>query len=231
MEELKVMEELKRLVEEFDGEIYDLCYTVLQRFGETEEVFEYVCKNLLESPVHGTIHIDHVFAEEEIALYKSLYGEFIDGILNCMIKKCNQGLVATDCFYHHLWDSICINFTTLKDRSFAFYYVLIDPTIPYQYLGLPISMSNAQFKKIVDENKESINKLKYILRSGYNQRTEQASLLLNCLDSIDDVKSKTVVLAQAIMLFSKSSPYDRLDAVIQQIDKRIKELEAEESVL
>ena len=91
-------------------------------------------------------------------------------------------------------------------------------------------MSNAQFKKVVDENKESINKLKYILQSGYNQRTEQASLLLNCLDSIDDVKSKAVVLAQAIMLFSKSSSYDRLDAVIQQIDKKIKELEWEESV-
>ncbi len=99
---------------------------------------------------------------------------------------------------------------------------MIDPTIPYQYLGKPISMSNERFKELVEKNKDSIDKVKYIAKSQYSQRTEDASLLLNCLDKIGDFESKTVVLAQAIEILSRFRTLRALDIdeFIQRIDAK-----------
>ena len=224
------MEKINDLLGSFTGEIYDLCYEILKRFGDDASVFEFVCKTFTKRPKNGTIAIETHFSKDEVDEYESVNGNTIDGLLNSTIKKCNLGFIPVADFYKSLWGALCANFSTPKEKAFAFYYVLIDSTIPYQYLGKPVSMSNERFKEMVDRNKESIEKVKYIMRSGYSQRTERASLLLNCLNEIDDFESKTVVLAQAIPLLNKSSSAGRLDldTLIQQIDKKIEELEAQE---
>lgn len=221
------MEELNNLLSGFTGEIYNLCFEILERFGDDESVFEFVCKTFTGRPKNGTIVIEEYFSEEEIDEYESVNGDTVDGILNSTIKKCNLGLIPVSDFYKVLWGALCAYFSTPKEKAFAFYYVLIDSTIPFQYLGKPVSMSNERFREMVKKNKESIEKVKYIIKSGYSQRTERASLLLNCLNEIDDFESKAVVLAQAIPLFNKSPSVGQLDldTLIQQIDKKLEELE------
>lgn len=225
------MEEIKNLMDNFKGETYDFCFEILKRYGERPEIFEYVCKNYKRKPKNGTIPVDQYFSKTEIDEYKSVYGDTVNGLLNSNIKKCNFGLIEPNNFYTSLWDSFCANFASLKERAFAFYYTIIDATIPYQYLGKPISMSNERFKEIIDKNEASINKIKYIAKSGYTQRTEEASLLLNCLEELEDFESKVVVLAQGMSLLNKPSVARHLDldTLIKQIDKKIEELESQES--
>lgn len=224
------MEKINNLLSGFTGEIYDLCFEILKRFGDDASIFEFVCKTFTKRPKDGTIVIEAHFSKEEIDEYESVNGDTIDGLLNSTIKKCNLGLIPVSDFYKTLWGALCANFSTPKEKAFAFYYTLIDSTIPYQYLGKPVSMSNERFKEMVEKNKESIEKVKYIVSSGYSQRTERASLLLNCLNEIDDFESKVVVLAQAIPLLNKPTLAGRLDldTLIHQIDKKIEELEARE---
>lgn len=216
------MEKVKEIVNNFDGEIYDLCYELLDD-GESATVFEYVCKCFSMRNKEKSIVIKSHFSETEIEEYESIYGDIVNGLLNTTIKKCNFGIINPDDFYKTLWSSFCTNFSTQKELAFAFYYTLINRTIPYQYLGKPISMSNERFKEMIEKNKQSIEKVKYIAKSQYGQRTEEASLLLNCLSEIDDFESKTVVLAQAILLLNRVStprPLD-IDELIQRIDEKI----------
>lgn len=224
------MEKIKEILDNFSGEIYDMCFELLNNFGDDAEVFEFVCKTFTKVPVKGTIAMSAHFTKSEINEYESLLGDTVNGLLNSNIKKCNLGLIPIEDFYKSLWNSFSAIFSTQKEKSFAFYYTLIDKSIPYQYLGKPISMSNERFKELVDRNEENIEKIKYIVRSGYTQRTERASLLMNCLDAIEDYESKVVVLAQAITLLNRAPSAGRLDldALIQQIDKRIEELESQE---
>lgn len=222
------MERIKELINNFDGKIYDLCYELLNE-REIAAVFEYVCKNFSKRLKEKNTIIDSHFTDTEIEEFESVYGDVVNGLLNTTIKKCNFGIIDPNDFYNSLWASYCTNFTSQKELAFAFYYTLIDQTIPYQYLGKPISMSNDRFKEIIEKNEESIEKVKYILKSQYSQRTEDASLLLNCLDAIDDFESKTVVLAQAIMLFNRSrSRAMDLDDLIKKIDERIEREEREQ---
>lgn len=225
------MEDIKCLLDSFKGETYNLCYKLLIDADDRSVIFEFVCKNYTSRPKNGTIQIEEFFSKEEIEQYESLHGDTVNGLLSSTIKKCNLGIISPDAFYRSLWNSFELNFTDNKELAFAFYYTIIDSNIPYMYLGKPVSMSNERFHEIVEANSSSIKKVDYIIRSGYSQRTEKASLLLNCLDEIEDFDSKAVVLAQAIALFSRNQLGLKIgvDGLLRQIDSRIEELEAEEA--
>lgn len=108
---------------------------------------------------------------------------------------------------------------------------IIDSAIPYQYLGKALSMSNEQFQKLTEDNKPLIEKILYIKKNRHAQRTEEASLLLNCLDEIENREVKVVVLAHAITILGASRfPVGRreIDSIIREIDEKIKELESKE---
>ena len=215
------MDKVKELVDSFNGEIYDLCYELLDGANDAT-IFEFVCNYFCERAKEKRITIKSYISDSEIEEFESVYGDIVNGLLNTTIKKCNYGIINHTEFYRSLWASYCVNIKKKKELAFAFYYTLIDPTIPYQYLGKPISMSNERFKEIVEKNKDSIDKVKYIAKSQYSQRTEDASLLLNCLDKISDFESKTVVLAQAIVILSRfRSPRALdIDELIERIDAK-----------
>lgn len=224
------MNNIKRLIDNFRGEICDLCFEILKSAPNKEEAFEYTCKNLLKKPEKGTIDIEKYFTNEEKDSYEMLYGSTIDALIQTSIKKCNLGIISEDMLYLDLWQSFCKYFTTDKEQAFAFYYTVIDSSIPYQYLGNTILMSNERFRQLSEENKSFIEKIKYVRRTRSTQRTEDASLVLNCLDEIEDREAKVVVLAHAIsILGSRTMPLngEKMDSLIQKIDQKIKELEAE----
>lgn len=228
------MDRIKSLLDDFKGEIYNLCYEILATSEDQAAVFEYVCKNFLKYPKNGTIQIKEYFSEDEFEEYESIYGDTVKGLLNTNIKKCNSGAIAVEDFYKSLWEMYCTMFPTEKGRAFAFCYTVRSKSIPYQYIGKPLSMSNEQFRTLTEKNEAYINKIKYINISRYGQRTERASLLLNCINEIEDFESKVVVLAHALSIlgqrWQRIVPDEKdLELLMQGIDKKIKELEAEES--
>lgn len=225
------MDKICELLENFQGEIYDFCYEVLNTAQDQKEAFTYVCKNFSKPPQHGTIAVPLYFSEDEIETYETLCGSTVNGLIKMSMKKCDLDIIRPELFYSDLWDSFCKNFSSDKELAFAFYYTVIDSAIPYQYLGKALSMSDEQFRKLSEENKPLIEKILYIMKNRHAQRTEEASLLLNCLDEIEDRKVKIVVLAHAItILGSGRLPVGRreIDSILRGIDEKIKELESRE---
>lgn len=228
------MDKIKNLIDNFKGEIYDLCFEILNNTSDQCAAFEYTCKNLLQKPEKGTIDIQKNFSKEEIDSYESLYGATINSLIKTSIKKCNLGIISEEFIYIDLWESFCKIFTTNKERAFAFFYTVIDKTIPYQYLGKTISMSNERFRQLSEENQSFIEKIKYIKRNFLTERTEDASLVLNCLDEIEDREAKVVVLAHAFSIFGQDpfsifSDKKDIGTLIEQIDKKIAQLEVEKT--
>ncbi len=223
------MVEIKNLLDTFNGELYDLCYKLIDENDNALEVFQYVCENFKSKPKNKSLSINKYFSVDEINEYKSILGAAVDGLLCSTIKKCNYGFINPNSFYKELWQSYCTNFITKKEIAFAFYYTIIDSQIPYEYLGKPLNMDNDKFKEFLDKNEKYIKKLKYIARSQFEQKTESVSLVLHCLDEIEEYESKVVVLVSAFQIFSKqSSNKIDVDELIERIDKRIEELEQEE---
>lgn len=222
------MEKVLELITQFDGKIYDLCYELLHDNDRQSEVFQFVCEKLLKKPENPQIQIKRYFDESEIKEYETIYGDIINGIITSAIKKCDYGIIKPEEFYKNVWESYCINFESLKERAFAFYYTLIDMKIPYTYIGKPLSMSNEKYREIIKNNEDSIEKVKYIFKVSYPQKTEIASLILKCIDDIDDYESKVVVLAKTLDAYcmEKSSIKGvSMEKMLQKINRKIKELE------
>jgi len=228
------MEEIKRIIDTYNGKLYDLCYELLENHSMDEKDFEYICKNYELRKKEKSLEIIQYFSEDEIEQYESAYGDVVNGLINSNIKKCNLGLIKQKEFYKVLWDTFFANFSTTKELAFALYFTIVNKNIPYTYLGKPISMSNDRFRELLEKNESSIEKIKAILKSNYSQRTERASLLLNCLNEIEDLESKVAVLAKGISLFNSIEMPDSsilVDQLLKKIDKKIEELEAQEQAV
>ncbi len=194
------MEEILKLIKQYDGEVYDLCYKLLKESEKQVEVFQYVCENLLEKPEIPTIKIEEYFNKDEIEEYKSMYGDMVDGIIESTIKRCDYGTIKPEDFYKYLWKSYSANLTSLKELAFAFYYTVIDRKIPYIYVGKPLSMETDKYKEILKNSEDYIKKIDYIFSLSYKQKTETASLILQCINDIGDYETKVVMLARVLDL-------------------------------
>lgn len=219
----------EELLKTYKGEDYDLCFELLSMEANPEEVFEYVCKNYDTVTSTGEYILQKHFTKNEIKKYKDCIGDLVDGLIRSNVKKCNLGINDPKDFYKILWTSYCNNFTSHKEKAFAFFYTLIDSLIPYQYFGKPISMTNTRFSKLLKENEQSIQKIQYVISCGYTQRTEVASLILHCLDEIKDEESKAVVMSMAIQMIKSKQPSavsaEDIEKFLKQIDAKREESE------
>lgn len=189
---------VKQLITHFDGQLYNLCYKIVDESEDLQRDFQYICENLKKSPEEKTIKIDEYISEEEHELTLKIYNEKIEGILSEVINKVNYGIISPSNFYLELYNKLIENFKDKKQLSIAFERIIRDSRIPFVYLGRPLSMSGDDFKKCLEKNRDNINKIFYILKSGYSQKTEEASVLFNFIDSIKDYNDKVVVFASLI---------------------------------
>lgn len=225
------MEDVLKLIKQYDGEIYDLCYKILKENEQHIEVFQYVCENLLEKPENPQIKIDRYFTKEELDEYESMYGDIVNALIGSTIKKCDYGIVKPEDFYKNLWEGYSANLSSLKELAFAFYYTIIDKKIPYIFIGKPLSMEQTKYKEVIKRNQDYLKKIEYIFNLPYKQKTETASLILQCIDNVDDYEGKVIVLARALdtnitKRIARGST--NIESMIQAIDRKIKELEQDE---
>jgi hypothetical protein len=225
------MEDVLKLIKQYDGEIYNLCYKILKENKQHIEVFQYVCENLLAKPENPQIKIEEYFTKEELEEYESMYGDIVNGLIRSTIKRCDYGIIRPEDFYKNLWEGYAVNMLSLKELAFAFYYTIIDKKIPYIHIGKPLSMEQDKFKEVIKENRNHLKKIEYIFNSSYQQKTEIASLILQCIDNIDDYESKVVVLVKALDMNATKRNIGgsiSLEGVIKEIERKIEELEQSE---
>lgn len=204
------MEKYIILLSTWDGEFEDLCfelYSMLEK--ETKEgVFEYfqlICEKLEDIDSDKSRKIDAYFTEGEIDGFRSLYGKYVDVSINSVrCKVVSQKLQIKD-FYRLLWQLVFENsiLTSEKEKAFGLLWILADAGIPYRDIGTPLSMEDDEYKSIVDDNKESVKRIQYILSIPLKQRTEVASLILNELEG-KDYKVQSVLLSRALFVYSRN---------------------------
>lgn len=222
------MERIKEIIKNFDGKICDVCYEVLVGNEESLDVFQFVCENLIDEPQEKNITIQRYFDDEEITLYKSIYGDIVNSMIKSVIKKCNYGLVKPDEFYKILWEGYCACFNSIKEKAFALYYTVIDQRIPYIYLGKPLSMDKYKYSKAREDNRELMDKIEYIFNTSHTQKTEIVSLILQCIESVQDHEAKVIALIRAFEIATTRKLFNskkNVEEVMKEIVKRVENLE------
>lgn len=212
---------IEQLIKNYDGEIYDLCYKIIVESEDFEKDFQYVCENFELKNKQKTIKIEEYFQETEIELMKKIYANVVDGLIAQNISKVNYGIVKPEQFYVMLWEDVCRNFKETKELAFALYWIVIDKRIPYIYIGTPLSMDDDEFKDISKANKDNIKKIEYVLRAGYLQRTEEASMLLKIITDIENYRDQVVVFTYLISFLQETREKSQLltDLLKKMVEK------------
>jgi len=142
-----------------------------------------------------SIEIPEVFNEETEHAYTRRYQRIVDGHLEEFL---NAGFSKED-FYAELTNYIMTDKNLLDDgaRAFAIFDCCIDKRLPYACVDLTsgMRMENEEYAACIEQLVEDIDRVNYILNANLQQKTERASLLLRELDSCDDFKKKTVLMA------------------------------------
>lgn len=203
------MDKYIKLLESWDGEIEDLCYEIYNMFmSENKEkrikCFQFICEKFGEIKSDNSVIIKKYFSDGEIDSLKELYGNYVDEAINSTRKKVVSQKLSASEFYKLLWETVFDNslLSLKKEKVFGLLWIIVDNSIPYYELGTPLSMENEEYKKILEENKESSNRILYILSIPFEQKTEVASLILEELSGKDKV-TQAVLLAQAFAINAK----------------------------
>ena len=213
-------QDLYELIKHFDGKVYDLCYKIINESDDLEKDFQYLCENLLELPQEKEVTIKTYISEEEYEFIRKIYDGRIEGILSEIINKVNYGILKQDQFYSELYQKLTQNFTNKKELAVAFERVVADTRIPFIYLGKPLSMKQKDYAEGIKRNEENIKKIIYILKTNYSQKTEEASMVLNLLESIEDYTDRVIVMAQIIDLLKRGGIAGILkDLIAEKADK------------
>lgn len=158
---------------------------------------------LLEAFIRGfrytlsdeSLEIPTVFSDEMKMAYLRRYQRIVDGHLEEFL---NAGYGKEE-FYMELIRYIINDKNLLDDgaRAFAIFDCCIDRRLPYADVDLTsgIRMENEEYATYIEQLKDSIERVTYILNADLQQKTERASLILGELDKCDDIKEKTVLLA------------------------------------
>lgn len=201
MKKIDVIKFLKSVV----GEDIDICYSFLQKIWELS--FEEQVQNVhLFYELYGTVesnktnHVESVISRERLNELKSQYGEYVNNLLKTLLRKAYLNGWDKNQFYSALWRSLTQGdmLASTDEWAFGLYYTLIDRRIPYFQLEVGTKMGQEEFEELLEANKDLIQKNKFVLVFPFEQKTEEASIILNDLEKLEDSKAKVVVLSMIL---------------------------------
>ena len=203
------MDNYIKILETWSGELEDLCYelySMLMKENAEKRIqcFQFICEKIGEVDSDESVKVERYFAEGEVDSLKELYGKYVDEAINSVRRKVVSQKLSVHEFYALLWNTVFSDslLTLEKERVFGLLWIVADNGIPYYELGTPLSMENDEYKRIIEENKKSSERISSILSIPLEQRTETSSLILKELSGKDEV-TQAVLLAQAFAINSK----------------------------
>ncbi len=181
------------------------------------KLVQYVCELWATVKSSKEIDVPEKISKAKYEKMKSLYGETVNAALLAYTRK---GLLEgwdREQFYSHLWEFISTNimWSSIEEKAFALYYIVIDARTPYYNVGIGLKMSGDDYAKLQDEIFEAVREFRFIIALDFSQRTEEASLVLNVINRMNTEEQKIVLLSRIIAFYK-----DRIDQIINEVRSR-----------
>lgn len=215
--EKSIKKRVDQILNKYQGEGFDVCYylfdllaTMSQEDNNQVEVFQYICEQFKECESDDSIYVESSPFSNEIEILKSKYGDLVNSILDTYIKENYEDKEFYNIIWNVIWESTI--FDSMKKKVFAFYYIVIDVRIPYFKLDVTEKylMSDGQYRELRKRYLKEAQKINFIQKSYFNQKTERASTLLAQfgisvpaetapLEEIEDYEKKLIQMVEIII--------------------------------
>jgi hypothetical protein len=204
-------EDLMEILEHGKGSKVDRATSIVQLIQQAPghnrgSLLRMACENWDTAESDNSVILPSLVSEDDVKQLKEKNGKLVDSLLEGIIA----GNPSEDDFYQRLWEVInSAVFHEEKVRYFALYWVLIDMRIPYFCLSEGISMSNDRYKELSNKLGMRRAKIRFVAKRSFDQKTQQASLLLEELDQVSG-EERVVLMAYLITLFKGDTDIGKL---------------------
>lgn len=214
--------DVKELLCTYKGELIDLCLYIYnsikeEPYDQQSECFQVLCEEYGSIKSNETVILEKTIQKTELDILTDQYGEYVNQVLNSLLKKSyNEGSSSRQ-FYNNLWIAIMNGGIITKDKEYAFaiYYIIIDRKIPYFVLGQGLRMDDQTFENYMIKNRDVIARLRFILNLSFAQKTEEASLIVQELIKLETYEEQ--VIAMVAILSSLREEQKRLRKYLNRI--------------
>ena len=158
-----------------------------------------------------------------VSFFTQLFDDRCFLVLSC--ATCLSSLKATDSsknnvqpieFYRKIWNKLCSYCRNDKETAYVLFVLVDHDLIPYRNVGIGISMSDEDYAAGAKKIRTTIFKdTMYIFSLRYEEKTQQASLLLDQLLSLEDKNLQTIYMSMIIQLVERNIK-DRLKDCIDE---------------
>lgn len=128
-------------------------------------------------------------------------GKLINSLISVLVSDSLQKSIQPEEFYKALWDKVISNpiFENTK-IYYVFFEVISNELIPYFNVKLAdgILMEDDIYISVQKKISQDINRILFILALDFEQKTQEASLILDEILSHDSFEERTVLLARLI---------------------------------
>ena len=216
------MLDVKDLLCTYRGELIDLCLyfynsVKAESYEQQVECFQVLCEEYGSIKSNETVFLENTISKRELDILTDQYGEYVNQVLNSLLKKSYNEVYSSHQFYHNLWAAF-INggiVTEEKEYAFAIYYIIIDKKIPYFVLEQGLRMDDQMFDNYMLASQDVVAKLRFILNHSFTQKTEEASLIVQELTKLDTFEEQ--VIAMVAILSTMRDDQKRLKKFLDRI--------------
>lgn len=224
MEQNSTKLEFKQKFGKYAGNRFEICYDIYAGLMSNKEedrieLLSYACKNFDIQHSDGSFSPSGSgISQSEVDFLKDDYGKIVDTLLNALLQKAIKEKIPSDVFYENVWNLIIQNpiFCTIKEKVFALYYILIDARIPYYSISQGMEMNNSEYRSLIDECEDDLQKARFVLALDFPQKTMEASNLVDIILSQSDYKKQVVVMSK-IVTELRDKNQKLLDALLDKI--------------
>lgn len=193
---------LAKFLSTCDGLVRDVffsLYTTIESFDEKDQpsAIMYLCENAFTIKSDSSNRIEKEFyTDKQVAVAEQKIIQKFDPALNSLIEESSKNSVSPAHFYKEVWALIQSSiFKTKRERALALFRLVDHSLIPYRCVGIGLTMDQETYESAVENLGESILKdTEYILRLGYEQKTQCASLLVDKLLSLENKEDQAVYM-------------------------------------
>ena len=198
---------IKDILRTADGHKHDISrqiYSIIESaVGSEPELLQFFFEQSEMIESDKSIPISHFSSPSERMKLEADFGSVINASLETIIKKRlpNRG------FYKELWAYLSgdIVLGDRNSRIFALYCMWIDARTPYFELEPGVKFSHEKYCFICEKISHKIMRARFILHFPAEQRTEQASRLLNMIKTFEEDEEAIVFLSQVIGMTSEET--------------------------
>lgn len=185
-----------------------------QEKKDQSKLVQYVCELWGTVKSSEEVPVPEKISKAEYEKLVSLYGEVVDAALVSYTRKGLSEGWDREKFYSEFWEFISTNimWASKEEKAFVLYYIAIDARSPYYNVGVGLKMSPDDYLQLQDEVFEEIREFRFILALKFQQRTEEASLILNLINQLDTEEKKVVLLSRILAYYK-----DRIDEIIERV--------------